>query len=312
MLLGAHLSIAGGLCEALRAARRYRFPTLALFLRNQRQWAAAPLTDKSAGEFRALRSKLGIGPVAAHGSYLLNLAGSEAVRSKSILALAEDLRRCERLGIEYLVIHPGSCAEADEGVRRIAEGLREALAAAPEAATMVLLETTSGAGHSIGGRFEELAAILAQVREKGSGAEKGTCCFSSGWKSSMSPFPLGVCLDTCHVFAAGYDVRTPEAWAETAARFDKMIGLSRLKVVHLNDSVGELGSRLDRHAHIGKGRIGLAGFAAVVRDARLAGVPLILETPKGKDGRGRDWDRVNAGAIRRLARSQASPLTSRL
>ena len=316
MLLGAHLSIAGGLCEALRAARKYRFETLALFVRNQRQWAAPPLAHEAAEEFRSLRRRLGIGPVVAHGSYLLNLAGEPTVRRKSLAALAEDLRRCGRLGIEYLVIHPGSRADAGEGMRLIAEGLREALAAAtaaaspaPEAAAAsgatapagcagpaILLETTSGAGHSIGGRFEELAEILALA-----GAPAGPDARRVGAGEAGAP-RLGVCLDTCHVFAAGYDLRTPHAYAQTMARLDAAVGLWRLKAVHLNDSLGDLGSRLDRHAHIGKGRLGLAAFANLVRDERLAGVPLLLETPKGKDRRGRDWDRVNAGAIRRLAR----------
>jgi deoxyribonuclease IV len=346
MLLGAHLSIAGGLCEALRAARRYRFAALALFLRNHRQWAAPPLSEEAAEEFRALRRKLGVGPVAAHGSYLSNLAGSPAVRRKSVDSLAEDRRRCGRLGIEYLVIHPGSHADAAEGVRLIAEGLREVLGVSGEAATMILLETTAGAGHSIGGRFEELAEVLARAEGsaqadnlsaaandrprlqpgysaapppnplpaprgggKGRGApetpaEAGACHTSV---AGQRPLPvhgrLGVCLDTCHVFAAGYDLRTPRAYAETMALFDAVIGLSRLRAVHLNDSLGRLGSRLDRHAHIGKGRIGLEGFGNLVRDPRLAGVPLILETPKGKDRRGRDWDRLNADAIRRLARA---------
>jgi len=295
MLLGSHLSIAGGLHNALVAARKYRFDTVALFVRNQRQWACPPLEDDEVARFRALRKKLGISPVIAHGPYLLNLAGGEAVRGKSIEGLVEDLRRCERLGIDYLVFHPGSNPDRGEGVRLIADGLNRVmrLSAAPalpaeavlsavsgqRGGTVILLETTAGAGHAIGGRFEELAEILALVER---------------------PQRFGVCLDTCHVFAAGYDIRDPRAYAETIARFDAVVGLPRLKAVHLNDSLGDLGSRLDRHAHIGKGKIGLAGLANLVRDPRFAKVPLILETPKGKDPRGRDWDRVNARIIRGL------------
>jgi deoxyribonuclease-4 len=321
MLLGSHLSIAGGLSNALREARRYHFATMAMFVRNQRQWACPPLTEEAVGEFRLLRRKLGIGPVAAHGSYLLNLCGEEEIRRKSIAALGEDLIRCERLGIDYLVIHPGSRADVKEGVRLIAEGLSEVMRgemegagdvgratglAAPRACctrnpriesaarvqpppprlsctpyTMILLETTAGAGHSIGGRFEELAEVLSLV---------------------SPPERVGVCLDTCHVFAAGYDIRSPQAYAETMSRFDAAIGLARLKLVHVNDSKGDLGSRLDRHEHIGEGKIGLEGFANLVRDERLAAVPLILETPKGKDPRGRDWDRLNARALRGLVK----------
>ena len=286
MLLGSHLTVAGGLHNALLAARKYRFDTVALFVRNQRQWACPPLAEEEVERFLALRKELDISPVIAHGSYLMNLCGAEAVRAKSIAALVEDLGRCWRLGIDYLVLHPGSNQDRPSGVRLIAEGLNRAvrLSAAPDATgktreTVILLETTSGAGHTIGGRFEDLAEILALVDR---------------------PERFGVCLDTCHVFAAGYDLRAPEAYAATIGQFDAAIGLPRLKAIHLNDSLGDLGSRLDRHAHIGKGKIGRAGFANLLRDGRFAQVPLILETPKGRDSRGRDWDRINARAVRGL------------
>ena len=283
MLLGSHLSVAGGLHNALLAARKYRFDTVALFVRNQRQWACPPLAEEEVERFRALRKELGISPVIAHGSYLMNLCGAEPVRAKSIAALVEDVGRCRRLGIDFLVLHPGSNTDRPNGVRLIAEGLNQAVrlsaASGETGETVILLETTSGAGRTLGGRFEDLAEILALVDR---------------------PERFGVCLDTCHVFAAGYDLRAPEAYAATIAQFDAVVGLPRLRAIHLNDSLGDLGSRLDRHAHIGKGKIGRAGFANLLRDERLAQVPLILETPKGRDSRGRDWDRINARAVRGL------------
>jgi len=280
MLLGAHLSTAGGIHRALELAAGYGFQTVGVFVRNQLQWHVPPLDKRAVAEFRLTRRRLGIRPVVAHGSYLVNLAGAGEVRRKSIAAVAADLDRCGRLGIEYLNIHPGSCPAADVGIARVAEALDDIVAACPHSRPEVLLETTAGQGSSIGHAFEQIAAILATLDR---------------------PRRVGVCLDTCHVFAAGYDIRSPEAYRQTMDQFDRIIGLDRLKAIHLNDSVREIGSRVDRHAHIGFGRIGSAGFKNFVDDDRLADVPMILETPKGKDARGRDWDRINAETIRRLA-----------
>jgi deoxyribonuclease-4 len=179
------------------------------------------------------------------------------------------------------VLHPGSRDDADEGVRLVAAALDEIFRALGPRRPKVLLETTAGAGHTLGRSFEQIAAILARVRR----ARR-----------------VGVCLDTCHVFAAGYDLRTPRAYRRTMRRFDRVIGLERLGAIHLNDSRGALGSRLDRHEHVGRGRIGLGGFANFVNDPRLRRVPMILETPKGTDDAGRDWDEINAEAIRSLGR----------
>lgn len=283
MLIGAHMSIAGGLHRALERASRCGFATLAMFVRNQRQWRAGPLTDSAVELFRRTRRKLRIGPVAAHASYLLNLAGSDTVRNLSLAAAADELDRCGRLGLEFYVFHPGSCGELapQAGAGRLAEGLNALVARCPHRDVKLVLETTAGAGHHLGGSFEDLAAVLEQLSQ---------------------PERFGVCLDSCHVFAAGCDIRAPQGYAETMDRFDRVFGLSRLMVIHLNDSLGELGSRLDRHAHIGKGKIGLAGFANFVNDPRLDRVPMILETPKGEDSRGRDWDLINANVLRRLRR----------
>ena len=240
-----------------------------------------PLRDEAVAEFRRTRRRLGISPVVAHGSYLVNLAGRSAVRRKSIAAVRADLQRCGRLGIEYLVLHPGSRADADAGARLIADGVNEVFDALSCRRPKLLVETTAGAGHCIGHTFEQIAAILSRVRR---------------------PRRVGVCLDTCHVFAAGYDLRRPEAYRRTMRHFDRVVGLDRLGAIHLNDSRGELGSRRDRHEHIGRGRIGKGGFRNFVNDRRLAHVPMILETPKGTDDSGRDWDEINAETLRRLAR----------
>jgi deoxyribonuclease-4 len=281
MLLGSHLSIAGGLERALTRAHEYGFGALAMFVRNQRQWSARPLGDQTVKTFRRMRRRLKIGPVLAHGSYLVNLAGEEPVRRRSIVATAEELDRCGRLGIDALVIHPGSCPDRRVGIARIAEALNQIMAACPHRRPRILLETTAGAGHTLGGTFEELAAIL-ELLETG--------------------HRFGVCLDTCHVFAAGYDLHTPRAYRRTLEEFDRIIGLDRLHAVHLNDCLGHLGSRLDRHAHIGRGRIGRQGFCNFVNDPRLATIPGLLETPKGLDKRGRAWDLINANVLRSLVR----------
>ncbi len=284
MLLGSHLSIAGGMHKALIKARGYGFSTLAIFVRNQVQWRSSPLQPEAVETFRRTRSETGISPIVAHGSYLVNLAGRYAARRKSISAMLEDLRRCGQLGIEYLVTHPGSREDTSRGIVLVAEALGEILAAA-ESGPTILLETTAGQGNSIGCEFAQLAEILSRA---------------------ACPQRLGVCLDTCHIFAAGYDIRTPQAWRNTMKLFDDEIGIDRLFAIHLNDSLRPLGSRVDRHAHIGKGEIGLGGFANLLGDDRLENVPMILETPKGKDAHGRDWDVINAAVLRQLEREIAA------
>ncbi|KPK82985.1 MAG: hypothetical protein AMJ81_08645 [Phycisphaerae bacterium SM23_33] len=282
MLLGAHLSVAGGLHKAVERAAEYAFNTVAIFVRNQVQWRAAPLTAEAVGRFRRARRRLKIRPVIAHGSYLVNLAGRPAVREPSLAAVADELDRCARLGVQYYVFHPGSPGEdgREAGISRVADALNQLVAARGRRRVKVLLETTAGAGRQLGGTFEDLAEMLCRLER---------------------PRRFGVCLDTCHVFAAGYDIRTPAAYRRTMKHFDRSIGLDRLFVVHLNDSLKELGCHRDRHEHIGLGRIGLGGFANFVNDPRLAAVPMILETPKGTTDDGRDWDQVNADAIRGLA-----------
>ena len=280
MRLGSHLSIAGGLHHALLAASAHGFEAVAMFLRNQMQWKSRPLGAEAVTQFKRVRKAVGIAAVVAHGSYLVNLAGLAPIRRKSIRAMIEDLDRCGRLGVEYLVIHPGSRRRAGEGIDLIARALNEIFAACGHRRPKILLETTAGSGNTLGRSFEELAAILARTDR---------------------PRRVGVCLDTCHIFAAGYDIRTPAGCEKTLDEFDRIVGLDRLRAIHLNDSRRELASRVDRHAHIGLGEIGLRGFAALVGDPRLDGVPMILETPKGLDDHGRQWDAVNAEIIRNMA-----------
>jgi len=279
MLLGSHLSIAGGVDRALIAARGYGFDVVAMFVRNQVQWKCRPLDDEVVKRFKRVRKETGIATVVAHGSYLVNLAGLAGVRRKSTRAMVEDLTRCGRLGVEYLVIHPGSRTNVARGIELIARALNDIFAACPHRRPKILLETTAGAGKTLGRSFEQLAAMMAAVDR---------------------PRRVGVCLDTCHVFAAGYDMRTPGACGAMLDEFDRVIGLDRLGAIHLNDSLKGLGRGVDRHAHIGRGEIGLRGFAALVNDSRLADVPMILETRKGLDDLGRDWDTVNAETVRGL------------
>ncbi|HAU38508.1 MAG TPA: deoxyribonuclease IV [Phycisphaerales bacterium] len=282
MLFGIHVSTAGGLHKALDSAAAHRLEAFALFLRNQVQWKSPPLSAQTVRAFRAGRRRLGVHAIAAHASYLVNLAGDAPIRAKSIRAMSEDLRRCGRLGIEYLVVHPGSHPDLDEGLTRIAAALDEILSACPHRRPKILLETTAGQGNCIGHRFEHLAAIRRQIRLRRR---------------------VGVCLDTCHVFAAGYDLRTGRACRKMLDEFDRVVGLEHLRVVHLNDSKRPLGSRVDRHEHIGRGRIGRRGFAALLTEPRLADVPGILETPKGFSPSGRDLDRANLATLRRLGRA---------
>jgi deoxyribonuclease-4 len=281
MILGSHLSIAGGLHNAVLRAGELGLDCVALFVRNQVQWAVPELSDDRVKRFRKARRELAISPVVAHGSYLVNLAGNETIRRKSIAAMIADLHRCGRLGVEYLVFHPGTHPDAELGIEKIVGGVNKILRDCSSRKPKLLLETTAGQGNSIVHTFEQLAAILAGIRRKSR---------------------VGICLDTAHVFAAGYDLRTPKRYRATMEEFDRLVGLQKLKAIHLNDSKKPLGSRVDRHEHIGRGQITARGFGLLVRDPRLADVPMILETPKGTDKQGRDWDRINALALRRLAR----------
>ena len=279
MRLGAHESISGGLHKAFDRARSVGCDAMQIFVKSNRAWAVKPLTEEDIARFKAKAEEMGIQPVVAHTSYLLNLASpKEDLWRKSLDTLIVELERCEALGVPWLVLHPGSHVGSGEeaGLARVARALGKVHAATPGFSTPILLETTAGQGTNLGCRFEQLAWLLEHTPE----GER-----------------LGVCLDTCHVFAAGYELRTPEGYQATMDAFDRAIGLERLKAIHLNDSKGDLGSRKDRHEHIGKGHIGLEGFRHVLNDPRLAGLPGLLETPKSDD---LHEDRENLAVLRGL------------
>jgi deoxyribonuclease IV len=268
--LGAHMSISGGLDKAVGRGVGVGCTALQVFTKNASQWKAKPLGEEEIGRFKAAvaGSPIAAEAVVAHDSYLINLASPDpARRQQSLEAFTDELRRCDQLGIPYLVTHPGAhMGEGeDAGLARVAEALRRALEETAPTTTMVLLETTAGQGSHLGHRFAHLGRLLELVPEAELNAR------------------LGICLDTCHVFAAGYAINTPEGYAATWDEFDREIGQDRLKVLHLNDAKKPLGSRVDRHEHIGKGEIGRAGFHFIMNDARLGGLPLLLETPKGDD-----------------------------
>jgi len=266
-LLGAHESIAGGLHLAFDRIDRVGGAALQIFTANQRQWRSAPLEPAAVRLFTERWAQSGGIPVASHASYLINLAGGAPdIVEKSVAGFAEELRRCLQLGIRFVVIHPGSHGGAgvETGLARAARHLDLALerADALDADLMILLETTAGQGTALGSRFEELGWLLS---------------------ASRHPGHLGVCVDTCHIFAAGYDFRTAAEYARTTAQLEQHVGLHRIRFLHLNDSRKECGSRVDRHEHIGEGCIGLEGFRHLLNDSRFAHLPMVLETDKGDD-----------------------------
>jgi deoxyribonuclease-4 len=281
-IFGAHLSVAGGLHLALLEARRIVADCVQIFVKNQRQWAARPLEPAQMDAFRAAAAETRISPAVAHASYLLNLATpDEAIRERSKAALIDELMRCHALGIDALVFHPGAAMGDSESaaIARVADALNHVFEAAGDGPTRVLVECTAGQGTTIGHRFDHLGGILAACRH---------------------PQRLGVCLDTCHLFASGHDFRTAEGYAAMMQSLHSEVGLDRVHCIHTNDSKGGLGSRVDRHAHIGEGQIGLAGFAHMLTDDRLARVPFILETEHGEDENGRDLNEVNLERLRSL------------
>lgn len=282
LLLGSHMSIAGGVYNAILHAERVGCRCVQLFVKSANQWHAKPLTEEDAERFRAERKRTGISPAVAHSSYLINIASPDnALYEKSRAALLVEYQRCAQLGIEHLVFHPGSHkgTGVEAGIARIAKAMDWVLGKMPDAAPFLLLETTAGAGAHIGSTFEELKAIL-DLLDHGDRA--------------------GVCLDTCHIFAAGYDIRTQKGYRETMAQFHSLIGRSRLKAIHCNDSQYDFDTHKDRHEHLGQGFIGENAFRFLMQDTKLAKVPKILETPKDEDGAN---DRMNLDFLRELAKT---------
>ncbi len=276
--LGAHESVAGGLHFAFEHIQSVGGDALQIFTRNQRQWNPKPVSEEEQQLFAAAWEKQPSLPVTSHASYLINLASAKPdLIKKSIAAFVEELKRCELLNIPTVVMHPGSHGGdgVETGLERFTEHLDTALEIANSSVTL-LLETTAGQGTGLGSRFEDLAYIIS---------------------NSKHSDKLGVCVDTCHIFAAGYDIRSETTYQATMDTFDKLVGIERIRFFHLNDSKKGLGCRVDRHEHIGQGEIGLEGFRNLLNDPRFANHPMTLETPKGKD---LQEDRDNLATLRGL------------
>jgi deoxyribonuclease IV len=265
ILLGAHMSIAGGVHRAIERARSIECSAMQIFVKNNMQWFARPLTRLEIKAFVDHPQRGELGAVFAHANYLINLAATNPqFHANSIRALSEELIRADQLELPFLVLHPGAHLGAGEetGLKKVVESINRTFARVPKVKARIALETTAGQGSCLGHTFEQLACIIAQVRE---------------------PERLCVCLDTAHVFAAGYDLTSAAGTRKTLREFDRAIGLQRLVALHLNDSKTARGSRVDRHEHIGKGKIGLESFRVIMRDRRFRKIPKVLETPKGKE-----------------------------
>ncbi len=276
--IGAHMSIAGGAHLAFSRGEEAGCAAMQIFTRNASRWRARDLTLEEAQAFEEAWAKSSIGPVLAHDSYLINLGSSEQeLYEKSIAAFLDEMNRCALLKIPFLVMHPGAHQGAGEktGLDRIGEAFRIIFSEGPPEVT-VLLENTAGQGTYLGGRFEHLTEIMERAPEG----------------------RFGVCFDTCHAFAAGYDLSTGEGYLRTMEEFDHRVGLEKIRAFHLNDSKKGLGAHVDRHEHIGQGAIGREGFTALMRDQRFRNIPKVLETPKGD---GVEFDRMNLHTLREMA-----------
>jgi deoxyribonuclease-4 len=279
-LLGAHFSIARGLEQAIYAAGKHECTTLQIFTKNASAWKERILQPEEIDQFAAARTQIGIIAIASHTSYLINIASPEKKKcAMSRAALKQELIRSASLAIDYVVLHPGAHmgSGASSGIHQFADSINRVFSEAPQAQTRLLLETTAGQGSSLGHRFEQLAEIMERIEDRDR---------------------IGICLDTSHIFAAGYDIRGRQAFQNTFSTFDDIIGLKQLYLLHLNDSKKALGTRVDRHEHIGLGFIGLDAFKWIMNDDRLLKIPKIIETPKKKSGE--DWDKHNLDRLRSL------------
>jgi len=280
------MSVAGGLVRAVERALVHRCDAFQIFAKNANQWRGRPLPSEEIREFRSRVEASNLHPVVSHASYLINLATtSPPLRRQSMEAMGDELDRAEALGLLGVVLHPGCYTAGSEaqGLSLIARCLNELLRARRRGRTMVILEHTAGQGTSLGWTFEQIAAIIEQMNGHAR---------------------VGVCLDTCHLLAAGYDLTTPEGYASTFDQFERRVGFDRLRAFHLNDSKRPLGSRVDRHEHIGKGCLGLEPFRRIVNDPRFRGLPMLLETPKveGRSPTKIEIDRLDARNLRTLRR----------
>ena len=279
-LLGAHFSIAKGLHQALYEAKTYGCTALQIFTKNAITWKERTLTREEINRFDQARKQTGITAIASHTSYLINLATPERKKhAMSCNALKQELIRSSMLDIPYVVLHPGAHLGKgkDQGIDKIALSINKIFAQTPDIKIRLLLETTAGQGSGLGHTFKQLALIMDKIENQDR---------------------VGICLDTSHVFAAGYDIRTAETYRKVTDTFDAIIGLENLYVIHLNDSKKELGSRVDRHEHIGRGYIGIKAFELLMNDMRFWDIPKIIETPKQKDGP--DTHKMNLNRLRSL------------
>jgi deoxyribonuclease-4 len=277
--LGAHMSIAGGVSQSLLRGHSIHCEAVQIFTKNQLRWVEPVISAEELEAFRHLQTQTGIYPVVSHGSYLTNLGSPDDVLwQRSIESVICELRRCDELNVPYMVMHPGSHVGSgvETGLQRIVQGLDIVHSATRGAQVMILIETTAGQGTNLGCTIEHLAHIVDRVDRTQR---------------------IGICLDTCHTFAAGYELRTREGYDNLFAEISAQIGLKRLRVFHLNGSVGALGSRLDRHCHLMEGELGLDAFRMLLNDVRFADRPMILETPKGKE---MEEDVVNLAVLRKL------------
>jgi deoxyribonuclease-4 len=269
--LGAHMSIAGGVSHALDSAAAVKSNAVQVFTKNNRQWGGPPVDPADVARWHEQMPALGVDYAVSHATYLINLASpKDDIWQKSRRAHQDELHRAHAYGIPHVVLHPGAHTGSGEaaGIQRVADALNRIHAETPEYAdTMTLLELTAGQGTTLGYTFEQLAEIIDLVEEK----ER-----------------VGICIDTCHALAAGYDFRTPEGYAEMMAAIERTVGLARAQCWHFNDSLHGCNSRRDRHAHIGEGEVGLEGFRRILNDPRWDGVPMLLETPKDEDNDGND------------------------
>ncbi|MEN1679946.1 MAG: deoxyribonuclease IV [Planctomycetota bacterium] len=280
-LLGAHMSIAGGYYKAVNAAHAAGCDCVQLFTKNNNQWRAKPIGDDDVQRFADALAETGIRHTISHASYLINLATpDDALWKKSIDALVIEVQRAERLSIPFVVVHPGAFTTSSEeaGIARIAAALDEVHKQTTGVGARVLLENTAGQGSNLGWRFEQLAGML---------------------DAAADPDRLGVCFDTCHAFAAGYAMASEEDYKATLRQLNKLVGVKTVKAFHLNDSVKPLGSRVDRHAGIGRGEMGVEPFRRLLADRRFRKTPMYLETPKGEE-KGRDLDEINLEVLRAL------------
>jgi deoxyribonuclease-4 len=283
ILLGAHMSIRGGVSMAIERARSIHCTAMQIFVKNNMQWFARPLRSEEIRAFLDHVQRGELSSIFGHANYLINLAATNPqFHANSIRALSEEVTRADQLELPFLVLHPGAHLGAGEevGLEKIVDSIDEVFRRIPQVKTKIALETTAGQGSCIGQRFEHLAFIIANVRE---------------------PERVCVCLDTAHLFAAGYDISSEHSTRKTLREFDRVIGRDRLVAIHLNDSKTARGSHVDRHEHIGQGRIGLGAFRFIMRDRRFRKIPKVLETPKGKDLR---EDVINLKTLRRLAKTR--------